>query len=71
MKRILDFLYYFIYQLNRRGYKKNNYKNARFGVSVYIFNPLCILSNAYFDIINIPIKDKLVDILYYSYCGYL
>lgn len=37
MKRILDFLYYFIYQLNRRGYKKNNYENARFGVSVYIF----------------------------------
>ncbi len=32
MIKILDFLYYFIFQLNRRGYKTNNYENARFGL---------------------------------------
>lgn len=37
MKRVFDFLYYFIYQLNRRGYKKFNYENARVGLSVIIF----------------------------------
>ena len=34
-------------------------------------NPLCILNNAGFNIIDIPVKDKFVDILDYSCGSYL
>ena len=30
----------------------------------YMINPLCILNNTDFDIVNVSIKDKLVDILH-------
>jgi hypothetical protein len=37
MRKILDFVYYFMYQLNRRGYKTGNYDNARFAVAFIVF----------------------------------
>jgi hypothetical protein len=37
MIKIFDFIYYFVYQLNRRGYKTANYDNARFAVAFIVF----------------------------------
>ena len=37
MIRIVDFIYYFMYQLNRRGYKTGTYDNARFAVAFLVF----------------------------------
>ncbi len=34
-------------------------------------NPLCILNNADFNIVNLSIEDKFVNILYSSQCSYL
>jgi hypothetical protein len=40
MIQTLDFLYYFMYQLNRRGYKTNNHENAKLGSAVVSFSIL-------------------------------
>lgn len=32
-------------------------------------NPLCILNNADFNVVYIPVEDKPVDILNYGQCG--
>jgi hypothetical protein len=44
MRKILDFVYYFMYQLNRRGYKTENYDNARFAVAFIVFFVILVTS---------------------------
>jgi predicted histidine transporter YuiF (NhaC family) len=44
MKKIFDFLYYFMYQLNRRGYRSGNYDSARFALAFIIFVSIIFLS---------------------------
>ena len=43
-------------------------QNSRDELIADINNPLCILNNANFDIINFSIKDKFVDILNHDHC---
>jgi membrane protease YdiL (CAAX protease family) len=57
MIKIFDFIYYFMFQLNRRGYKTGNYDTARFAVAFVIYFvtlvssiPLLFLIEHYFDI---------------------
>ena len=45
MIKLFDFLYYFMYQLNRRGYKTHNYDNARFGLVGFLFFPFILFSS--------------------------
>jgi hypothetical protein len=63
MIRILDFLYYFIYQLNRRGYKTYNHENAKLGTASII----CSILISYKRFVPLIVKHYLGIYFLYDY----
>lgn len=67
MIRLLDFLYYFMYQLNRRGYKTNNHENAKLGTASLVFSILI----AYKRLVPLIIQHYLENSNLYDYWTFL